>query len=64
MLQITHIGSAVLLVAGLLVLYAEPLAGMVSLWNGSPMYSYAFSVAETFRVRETRTRTSTRTCTV
>jgi EpsI family protein len=44
MLHMAQFGSAALLVASLLVLYAEPLAGMVRLWNGSPMYSYAFSV--------------------
>jgi exosortase len=44
MTHVAHIGSACLLVAGLLLLYAEPLAGMVSQWNASPMYSYAFTV--------------------
>ena len=42
--RIADIGSACLLVCGLLLVYAEPLAGMVRQWNGSPMYSYAFTV--------------------
>ncbi|HWM16742.1 MAG TPA: archaeosortase/exosortase family protein, partial [Microbacterium sp.] len=44
MTRIAQIGSACLLVAGVLMLYADPLAGMVEQWNASPMYSYAFTV--------------------
>ncbi|MGH9345840.1 MAG: exosortase, partial [Vicinamibacterales bacterium] len=44
MTRAAHIGVACLLVSGVLMLYARPLSAMVSLWNVSPMYSYAFTV--------------------
>src|SRR5687767_12243282 len=44
MLRITDFAVAGLLASGLLVVYGDPLVGMVSQWNASPMYSYAFTV--------------------
>jgi EpsI family protein len=42
--RVAHIGVACLLVCGLGLLYFEPVVALVRQWNGSPMYSYAFTV--------------------
>jgi EpsI family protein len=42
--RVAQIGVACLLVCGLALLYFEPLVALVRQWNGSPMYSYAFTV--------------------